>query len=90
MEKLQEQGRSDAFFFGFEESLGYLYGDYTRDKDGVLAPQRYAFWLQSKKNREKHWQIGWRKFTESTDTSVQADFPGYTKVKKTGRRWTVS
>lgn len=39
MEKLKEQGREDDFLFGFEESLGYLYGNYTRDKDGVLASQ---------------------------------------------------
>jgi phosphoglucomutase len=27
----------DAFLFGFEESNGYLVGDYARDKDGVVA-----------------------------------------------------
>ena len=30
---------NNDFLFGFEESLGYLYGNYTRDKDGVLAAQ---------------------------------------------------
>ncbi len=39
MEVLKQQGRADDFLFGFEESLGYLYGTYTRDKDGVLATQ---------------------------------------------------
>ena len=39
MEKLKEAGREDDFLFGFEESLGYLYGCYTRDKDGSLAVQ---------------------------------------------------
>ena len=39
MEKLRQQGREEDFLFGFEESMGYLYGTYTRDKDGVLAAQ---------------------------------------------------
>ena len=39
MELLKEAGREEDFLFGFEESLGYLYGNYTRDKDGVLAVQ---------------------------------------------------
>jgi phosphomannomutase len=39
MEQLCEAGREDDFLFGFEESIGYLYGMYTRDKDGVLASQ---------------------------------------------------
>lgn len=39
MEKLRQQGREKDFLFGFEESMGYLYGTYTRDKDGVLAVQ---------------------------------------------------
>lgn len=32
-----ENGGNEEFLFGFEESLGYLCGDYTRDKDGVMA-----------------------------------------------------
>lgn len=39
MEKLAEEGCEDSFFFGFEESIGYLHGTYTRDKDGVIAAQ---------------------------------------------------
>ena len=40
MEKIKrrcENGGNEEFIFGFEESLGYLCGDYTRDKDGVMA-----------------------------------------------------
>lgn len=40
MEKIKrrcENGGNEEFLFGFEESLGYLCGDYTRDKDGVMA-----------------------------------------------------
>ena len=33
--KLEKQGKSDSYVFGFEESYGYLTGSYVRDKDGV-------------------------------------------------------
>jgi len=34
---LESQGRASDYVFGFEESYGYLAGDYVRDKDGVVA-----------------------------------------------------
>ena len=34
---LEEQGRADAYIFGYEESYGYLTGPYVRDKDAVDA-----------------------------------------------------
>jgi phosphoglucomutase len=33
----QMEQHPSAFLFGFEESNGYLVGDYARDKDGVVA-----------------------------------------------------
>lgn len=39
MEKLLRTDGEKRFLFGFEESLGYLYADYTRDKDGIMAAQ---------------------------------------------------
>ena len=39
IEQMKASGREKDFLFGFEESLGYLYGDYTRDKDGIMAAQ---------------------------------------------------
>lgn len=36
MQRIKENG-DEEFIFGFEESLGYLCGDYTRDKDGIMA-----------------------------------------------------
>lgn len=36
MQRINESG-DEEFIFGFEESLGYLCGDYTRDKDGIMA-----------------------------------------------------
>jgi len=34
---LSEKGESDRYILGFEESYGYLAGDYARDKDAVVA-----------------------------------------------------
>ncbi len=39
MQRLKENPKEGTFLFGFEESLGYLYSDYTRDKDGIMAAQ---------------------------------------------------
>lgn len=36
IKEMEESGKG-AFLWGFEESLGYLTGTYTRDKDAVLA-----------------------------------------------------
>lgn len=35
--ELDEQGRPERFVLGFEESCGYLKGDYARDKDAVVT-----------------------------------------------------
>ena len=35
--KLEKQGKSDSYVFGFEESYGYLSSTFVRDKDGVNA-----------------------------------------------------
>lgn len=36
-EKEMEDGGWGEFLFGFEESYGYLAGDFVRDKDGIIA-----------------------------------------------------
>ena len=40
--ELEAQGREDRYFFGFEESYGYLAGSYVRDKDAVNAAMLIA------------------------------------------------
>ncbi len=40
--RLEEDGRADAFLFGFEESYGYLVGTHARDKDAVVATMMIA------------------------------------------------
>ena len=34
---LEQRGEENRFIFGFEESYGYVAGDYVRDKDAVVA-----------------------------------------------------
>ena len=46
-----DTGRN-VFLFGFEESYGYLAGDFVRDKDGVQASQLVAEMTAYYKNRE--------------------------------------
>lgn len=45
---LEAKGEGQRFIFGFEESYGYLSGDFVRDKDGVNASllicEMYAFY----------------------------------------------
>lgn len=50
MERLKAAGRGEDFLFGFEESLGYLYGDYTRDKDGIMAAQMVCLMAAQQKS----------------------------------------
>lgn len=37
IDRLEEDGKSSAFLFGFEESYGFLAGTYARDKDSMVA-----------------------------------------------------
>ncbi len=39
---LEQQGETDRYIFGFEESYGYLAGSYVRDKDAVVASMLIA------------------------------------------------
>ncbi|MBR5229405.1 MAG: phospho-sugar mutase [Firmicutes bacterium] len=76
IERLKAAGRGGDFLFGFEESLGYLYGDYTRDKDGIMAAQMLCLMAAEQKScgkdlvkrlEEIYKQYG---YTESIATSI--------------------
>lgn len=46
---MENRMQGKTFLFGAEESHGYLYGDYARDKDGAVAALlvcEYAAWLK--------------------------------------------
>lgn len=46
--RLEKQGKSESYIFGFEESYGYLSGGYVRDKDAVggaaLISEMFSFY----------------------------------------------
>ena len=51
---LADKGEADRYILGFEESYGYLVGDYARDKDAVVASmlicEMVAYYKQKGKN----------------------------------------
>lgn len=58
-EKEMEEGQWGVFQFGFEESYGYLAGDFVRDKDAVIASVLFSeAALYYKKNGNRTiWQV---------------------------------
>ena len=50
---LEQKGEQDRFIFGFEESCGYLAGDYVRDKDAVVASMLLCEMTSYYKQRSK-------------------------------------
>lgn len=49
--QLEREGREDRYFFGFEESYGYLSGTYVRDKDavnGAMLICQMAAWYKAR------------------------------------------
>ncbi|MBQ8894966.1 MAG: phospho-sugar mutase [Clostridia bacterium] len=53
MEKFKNEG-SYSYFFGFEESYGYLKGDYARDKDSLVASMLIAQMAMYNKNKNRN------------------------------------
>lgn len=53
MEKFKNEG-TYSYFFGFEESYGYLKGDYARDKDSLVASMLIAQMAMYYKNKNKN------------------------------------
>ena len=53
MEKFKNEG-SHNYFFGYEESYGYLKGDYARDKDSLVAAMLIAQMAMYYKNKGRN------------------------------------
>ena len=51
---LADKGESDRYILGFEESYGYLVGDYARDKDAVVASMLICEMAAYYKNKGKN------------------------------------
>ncbi len=78
--KLEKEGHEDRFFFGYEESYGYLSGTKVRDKDAVDASLLIAFMMQEFKNEGKSPLDRLNELSERygyTDSSLENfEFPG--------------
>lgn len=77
---LEEQGREQAFLFGFEESLGYLKGTYARDKDAVAAAALTAeaalYYREQGKTLLDVLAALYARFGYYLDAQVAKSFPG--------------
>ena len=78
--ELSDAGQVDRFIFGFEESYGYLSGDYVRDKDAVNASLLICQMAQDYKLRGMNLAQGMRALYEKhgwwLNRTASVSFPG--------------
>lgn len=86
--KLEESGREKDFICGFEESYGYLTGDYVRDKDGVNASlmisEMFAYYRTRGLTLLEKLQELYRTYGYCANTLQTYRFEGVTGAKKLG------
>lgn len=79
---LEEQGRVDDYICGFEESYGYLTGNYVRDKDAVNAAymicEMFAFYKTRGKSLIEKLDEIYEKYGYCLNTLHSYEFPGST------------
>lgn len=77
---LSRQGRADSYFFGFEESNGYLIDPFIRDKDGVssamIAVEMAAYHKAQGKNLIERLQEIYEEFGTCRDKTRNYFFEG--------------
>ena len=75
----------EKFMFGFEESNGYLVGQYARDKDGVVAAklvcQMAAYYKTKGKTLVQVLNELYGKFGHCVDQTVSVDIDSVEKIK---------
>ncbi|MBR5542750.1 MAG: phospho-sugar mutase [Oscillospiraceae bacterium] len=84
-EKIEEEG-SEGFVFGYEESYGYLVGDFCRDKDAVTASLLVAemaayYSLQGKSLYEAMLSL-YEKYGAYDERTVNVVLPGVSGLSK--------
>lgn len=84
--QLEKAGEAERFIFGFEESYGYLAGDYVRDKDAVVASMLicemaayYRFVGSSLKERLEELYRDYGRYLNAVDSF---EFPGLSGMDK--------
>lgn len=84
--RLEAKGEANRFVFGFEESYGYLAGDYVRDKDAIVGSmlicEMAAYYRsQGSSIRERLDQL-YRQYGRYLDQVDCFEFPGITGTEK--------
>ena len=84
--QLEEEGETERFIFGFEESYGYLAGPYVRDKDAVVGSMlicEMAAYYRSKgssmKERLEEIYAEYGRYLNQVDSF---EFPGLSGMEK--------
>ena len=92
--KLEKEGNKDRYFFGFEESYGYLSGTGVRDKDAVDASLLIAFMAQALKDEGKspidRLEELYKEFGYSKTAQDNFEFPGpkgFKTMQKIMKKW---
>lgn len=75
-----ERNHAQSFMFGFEESYGYLAGDFVRDKDAVIASALIAEMALYHKSRgktlyEAMWEL-YNKYGYTAEKLISISMPG--------------
>ena len=93
-EKMEQfkQTRSNTFIFGYEESYGYLVGDYARDKDGVVASlliaEAAAYYREQEKTLYDALQDLYREYGCFYENTVNIYMEGLDGIEKTAKLMT--
>lgn len=87
---LERQGREEDYILGFEESCGYLTGDYVRDKDGVDAVlmicEMYARYRALEITLPERLEALYREHGHSLSTVYSFAFPGSAGMERMAAR----
>ena len=83
IEAAQREGRD--FLFGFEESFGYLTGDISRDKDGILSAmlicEAAAYHAENGRSLMDALQALYRQYGYYMEHTFSVPFPGMTGLQ---------
>lgn len=81
-----EQSKEKSFVFGYEESYGYLAGDFVRDKDAVIATmlicEMTAYYKAEGKNLYQALQAIWEKYGAYKESQTAITMKGKTGMEK--------
>ncbi len=86
IEKLAVKGEEDRFMLGFEESYGYLVGNYARDKDSIVAAmlicEMAAFYKNMGKSLFEVMDDIYKKYGYYINTVISLEFAGMSGMEK--------